>query len=88
MGRFGIVGGWSGARPARFGGYSAAGGSRGPAGRAVEHYAPFVVDLVAEPAGDALDLLDNAVVSLGSGVGAAEFEEPFDLRPPALDGGA
>ena len=63
----------------------AAGGSRGPAGRAVEHYASFVVRLVAEAAGGALDLLDDAVVAHGSGVRDTEFGEPLDLRPPAFD---
>ena len=67
------------------GGVSGAGGSRGYAGRAVVHYASFVVGLVAEDACDALDLLDDAAPALGPGVGDAELEEPLDLRPPALD---
>ena len=33
-------------------------------------------------ASDALDLLDDAVVSLGPGVGVAELQEPFDLGGP------
>jgi len=47
---------------------STAGSSRGPVGCAVQHDAPFVVLLVTEPASDAFDLLDDAVVSLGPGV--------------------
>ena len=33
-----------------------------------DHDAPLVVLLVTEPAGDAFDLFDDAVVALGSGV--------------------
>ena len=51
----------------------------------MQHDAPFVVVLVTEPAGDAFDLLDDAVVALGPGVGGAELQEPFDLGPPLLD---
>ena len=48
----------------------------------MQHDAPFVVRLVPEPAGDALDLLDHAVVALGPGVRDTELEEAFDLGPP------
>ncbi len=51
----------------------------------MQHDAPFVVRLVPEPAGDALDLLDHAVVALGPGVRDTELEEAFDLGPPLLD---
>ncbi len=47
----------------------------------MQHDAPFVVGLVSEPAGDALDLLDHAVVAPGPGVRDTELEEAFDLWP-------
>jgi hypothetical protein len=42
----------------------------------VQHDAPLVVVLVTEPAGDAFDLLDDAVATLGPGVGVAKIEKP------------
>ena len=51
----------------------------------MEHDAPLVVGLVAGPAGDALDLFDDAVAALCPGVGDAELEERLDLGPPLLD---
>lgn len=49
----------------------------------MEPDAQFVVGVVAEPASDALDLLDDSAPALGSGVGDVTFEEPLDLRSPA-----
>lgn len=51
----------------------------------MQHEASFVVGLVPEAAGDALDLLDDAVAGLGPGVGDTEFEGTFDLGPPLFD---
>ncbi len=45
----------------------------------MQHDAPLVVGLIPEPAGDALDLLDHAVVALGPGIRDTELEEAFDL---------
>jgi hypothetical protein len=51
----------------------------------VQHDAPFVVVLVTEPAGDAFDLFDDAVVALGPGARDPKLEERLDLWPPPLD---
>ena len=53
----------------------------------MQHDAPLVVLLVAEPARDSLYLLDHPVVAFGPGVGDAGLQEPFDLGPPLHDGG-
>ena len=48
-------------------------------GRAVQHDAPLVVLLVTEPAGDAFDLFDDAVVALARfvAVGVGTFSVRF-----------
>ena len=51
----------------------------------MQQHAPVVVVLVADAAGDALDLRDDAVTALGEGVGDSELEEPLNLGPPPLD---
>ena len=51
----------------------------------MQHDAPLVVVLVTEPAGNAFDLLDDAVVALGPGIRFAQLQESFDLRPPPLN---
>ena len=52
----------------------------------MQHDAPLVVGLVPEAAGDALDLLDDAVAAFGPGVRDAELQERLDPGPPLLDG--
>ncbi len=45
----------------------------------MEQDGSFVVRLVPEAAGDAFDLLDDAVAALGPGVGDPELQEAFNL---------
>jgi len=47
----------------------------------------FVVGLVAVAAADPLELFDDPVVALGSGVGHAGKQKRLDARPPGFDGG-
>ena len=51
----------------------------------MQQHAPVVVVLVADAAGDALDLCDDAVTALGEGVEDSEPEKPLNLGPPPLN---
>ena len=47
----------------------------------------FVVVHVAVPAACSIDLFDDPVEALSSGIGNSGFEEDFDVGPPSFDRG-